>query len=367
MSTRAQILAEIAAQFPDNTSGAITPAKLRQVVGDVTNSCLVSETDAGTVGIAVLQAVTPAQVRTAAGFGGTITVAQLNAAGADARSAMYYCSDCLTVNGPGSLVAWCGRTLTWRTLDDCLLATTDFGAWVCDFVKNTNSTQLLGVKGGLWNFLESPGVGSFRFFTAGTGARGVVLSESNYAGQAMRQLSSTGTDTSGLVRKFVNYPICLAPGNAATFVGLKDLSVSSTDSGYMLRVSLCNAAASGATVRTTEETLCIDTGNTSGANAGNSRNWVALTRESSVNLSGSGATSTAPAITGAATQNVCVVRLSGGSSRFYVNETLLATIAGAVNAGRGGIFPQITHGNVGSSPTSVHNVAAGFCFGYLLP
>ena len=38
MSTRAQILAEIAAQFPDNTSGAITPAKLRQVVEDITNS-----------------------------------------------------------------------------------------------------------------------------------------------------------------------------------------------------------------------------------------------------------------------------------------------------------------------------------------
>ena len=38
MSTRAQILAEIAAQFPDNTSGAITPAKLRQVVEDIANS-----------------------------------------------------------------------------------------------------------------------------------------------------------------------------------------------------------------------------------------------------------------------------------------------------------------------------------------
>ena len=67
MSTRAQILAEIAAQFPDNTTGLITPAKLRQVVGDVTNSCLVSETDAGTAGIAVLQAETPAQLRAAAG------------------------------------------------------------------------------------------------------------------------------------------------------------------------------------------------------------------------------------------------------------------------------------------------------------
>ena len=63
MSTRAQILAEIAAQFPDNITGLITPAKLRQVVEDVTNSCLVSETDAGTAGIAVLQAETTAQVR----------------------------------------------------------------------------------------------------------------------------------------------------------------------------------------------------------------------------------------------------------------------------------------------------------------
>ena len=72
MSTRAQLLAEIAAQFPDNTTGLITPAKLRQVVEDVTNSCLVSETDAGTAGIAVLQAETPAQGRTALGFGETI-------------------------------------------------------------------------------------------------------------------------------------------------------------------------------------------------------------------------------------------------------------------------------------------------------
>ena len=47
MSTRAQILAEIAAQFPDNTSGAITPAKLRQVVGDIANSYN-NSTDEGT-------------------------------------------------------------------------------------------------------------------------------------------------------------------------------------------------------------------------------------------------------------------------------------------------------------------------------
>ena len=47
MSTRAQILAEIAAQFPDNTSGAITPTKLRQVVEDIANSYN-NSTDEGT-------------------------------------------------------------------------------------------------------------------------------------------------------------------------------------------------------------------------------------------------------------------------------------------------------------------------------
>jgi hypothetical protein len=73
MSTRAEILAEIAAQFPDNTTGLITPAKLRQVVEDVTNSCLVSDTDAGTAGVAVLQSETAAQGRTALGIGGALT------------------------------------------------------------------------------------------------------------------------------------------------------------------------------------------------------------------------------------------------------------------------------------------------------
>ena len=52
MSTRAQILAEIAAQFPDNTTGLITPAKLRQVCEDLANSSSIPETD-GTVAAAV--------------------------------------------------------------------------------------------------------------------------------------------------------------------------------------------------------------------------------------------------------------------------------------------------------------------------
>ena len=85
MSTRAQLLSEIAAQFPDNTTGAITPAKLRQVTEDIANSCAVpaagtgtitasSITDASASGRTVLIG-TPAQAREAIGFDGTVAAA----------------------------------------------------------------------------------------------------------------------------------------------------------------------------------------------------------------------------------------------------------------------------------------------------
>jgi len=45
MSTRATLIAEIAASFPDNTSGAITPAVLRTFLTDVVNSGLIPATD----------------------------------------------------------------------------------------------------------------------------------------------------------------------------------------------------------------------------------------------------------------------------------------------------------------------------------
>jgi len=79
MSTRAQILAEIAAQFPDNTTGLITPAKLRQVCEDLANSSSIPETD-GTIAAAVAAHNTSAGahlniVRTTLGGGLTLTAA----------------------------------------------------------------------------------------------------------------------------------------------------------------------------------------------------------------------------------------------------------------------------------------------------
>ena len=86
MSTRAQILAEIAAQFPDNTSGAITPAKLRQVTEDLANSYN-NSTDEGTPaasitdlaeGRAPLLTGTQAQARAAIGAAAAIAQSVFN-------------------------------------------------------------------------------------------------------------------------------------------------------------------------------------------------------------------------------------------------------------------------------------------------
>ncbi len=45
MSTRDTLIAEIASSFPDNTSGAITPAVLRTFLTDLVNSGLIPATD----------------------------------------------------------------------------------------------------------------------------------------------------------------------------------------------------------------------------------------------------------------------------------------------------------------------------------
>ena len=85
MSTRAQLLSEIAAQFPDNTTGAITPAKLRQVTEDIANSCAVPAAGTGTItaaditdlaeGREPLLTGTQAEAREAIGFDGTVAAA----------------------------------------------------------------------------------------------------------------------------------------------------------------------------------------------------------------------------------------------------------------------------------------------------
>ena len=357
MSTRAQILAEIAAQFPDNTTGLITPAKLRQVVEDVTNSCLVSETDAGTAGKAVLTAETQAQVRAAAGFGGTVTVAQLNAAGADARSAMYYCSDCLTVNGPGSLVAWCGRTSTWRTLDDCLLATTYFAEWAIDYMSNSNSSEIRGIKGGLFRGFDTSQAVTFAILNSSS-----ATTHSTSTMPYPHRRFGTGTNANGYGRASGVSLGGISTGTYKLFCGLRRVLPAGL-AGVTMRVGLTTLAAPTNVLSTSEHTLCLDSGNVLGAlNPGLSTNYCACIRNLGTNLTGSGETAAAASI--ANPHDLLVVR-DLNQTRMYVNKVAVAE--GSSPATSGVLYPFAVFSNDGVSTSSTFFDFEDLVFGYMLP
>ena len=367
MSTRAQILAEIAAQFPDNTTGLITPAKLRQVTEDLANSCAVPTAGTGAVAAADITDLasgrgplltgTQAEARAAIGFGGTVTVAQLNAAGADARSALYYCSDCLTVNGPGSLVAWCGRTLTWRTLDDCLLATTDFAAWCNDYLTNSNSSELRGAKGSLMRGFEN-----MQGITFATANSAVAISTASSAMPYMHKHVGTGTNTNGYCR---GYGIAVGGISSATlrvFAGVRRI-LPSTLTGVTARVGISTLQSMTNALTTNEDSLCIDTGNVLGAiNAGMVPNYCACIRVSSVNQAGSGATTTAASTT--VPHDLMVIRDLGATS-MLVNGTVIAS--GTGYSGTAVLYPFLVVSNDGTSTTAAYFDFENFAFGYLLP
>lgn len=358
MSTRAQILAEIAAQFPDNTTGLITPAKLRQVVEDVTNSCLVSDTDAGTAGIAALQAETQAQLRTAAGFGGTVTVAQLAAAGDAAKSAMYYCSDCITVNGPGSLVAWCGRTSTWRTLDDCLLATTSFDAWVNDYIANSNLPEIRGSKGALWCLLDTSTLFSF------TGANGAGTSTSADATlPEMHRRIVTSTTANGWSREHVTNGLRRPTGSAACFVGIRRLALSSVAAGFYVRIGLSSAA--NQTVSLNETAIVYDAGNVvGGLNPGLAAEWCACLRIDGTNGTGSGPVGVGASTDFSARQNLCLIRRETTATA-YIDGALVAS--GNAEVQTSALTPFQVIANDGTTAPNITARHSGFCFGYLNP
>ena len=362
MSTRAQILAEIAAQFPDNTTGLITPAKLRQVVEDVTNSCLVSETDAGTAGKAVLKAETPAQVRAAAGFGGTVTVAQLNAAGADARSAMYYCSDCLTVNGPGSLVAWCGRTLTWRTLDDCLLATTSFTAWCNDFIANSNASEIRGTKGALFCALDfvSGGTSFHLCVTTGSGSAAVLSSDASLPVPHRRTSTGSGAANAGVRESttstgFVHYSPVLK-----VFAGVRKCQLSTLATTSYVRLALATQSTNG--IGLNEDALIFANWNVSGLNPSNLSQLLAAFRVNGVNQAGSGPTGAT--LTAGVPADLSVVR-EGTAVNMYKDGALIASGTGTGEFSA--IVPCFVVIGDGTNISNLETRKLGFCSGYLLP
>ena len=312
--------------------------------------------DAGAHGMSasgrVVLTGTPAQARAAIGFGGTVTVAQLNAAGADARSALYYCSDCLTVNGPGSLVAWCWRTLTWRTLDDWLLATTDFTAWASDFVANSNSSELRGTNGALFRVFDN---------APGGGFTGINSATSQITNRSMlyRRLV-TGTNPNGYIRT-MGVPIAnVAVSKVRVFAGLNK-SVPLTTSGVTMRVGVTTAERPTYALPAAEYSLCMDAGNVlGGLNAGLAANYLGCIREGSVNLSGSGATSVAVSTTSPID---LMVVCDLDSVKLYVGGVVVAAGTRTVETI---LYPFAIWANDGTSTTSANADLRNFCCGYLL-
>lgn len=321
--------------------------------GPVTSDSI---TDASTSGKAVLTG-TPAQGRTALGFGGTVTVAQLNAAGADARSAMYYCSDCLTVNGPGSLVAWCGRTSTWRTLDDCLLATTDFSAWCNDYLVNSNSSELRGSKGALLRgFDNTQGIA----FSMANGATAATSATS--AQPYLHRRFNTNTNANGYGRAIGVAVGGIAPETMRVFSGVRRF-LPSAITGVTARVGISTISVPTNALTANEDSLCIDAGNVLGAiNAGMTQNYCACIRVGNVNQAGSGAT-TAAASTGTP-HDLMVIRDLGATSMF-VNGGVVAS--GTGYGGTAILYPFLIVANDGISTTNVTFAFENFAFGYLLP
>lgn len=356
----------------DGTANITVPAAAGTLTGStlasgVTASSLTSAaggtfgtaafTDAGTAGKAVLTAGTQAQVRAAAGFGGTVTVAQLNAAGADARSAMYYCSDCLTVNGPGSLVAWCGRTSTWRTLDDCLLATTDFSAWCNDYLVNSNSSELRGSKGALLRAFDTTQGISFSTVNGAAAA-----TSATYAQPYLHRRFNTNANANGYGRA-IGAPIGgINPGTMRVFSGVRRFLPTAT-TGVTVRVGISTHPGPTYALTANEDSLCIDAGNVLGAiNAGMTQNYCACIRVSSVNQAGSGAT-TAAASTGTP-HDLMVIRDLGATSMF-VNGGVVASGTGYDVTSI--MYPFLIVANDGTSTNPVNFDFENFAFGYLLP
>ena len=324
--------------------------------GPITASSI---TDAGTSGIAVLQSETQAQVRAAAGFGGTVTVAELNAAGADARSAMYYCSDCLTVNGPGSLVAWCGRTSTWRTLDDCLLATTVVEDWVNDFIKNSNSSELVGSKAALF-CRTSAGAGADQL----SGSGGSWRQYPSASAQRYSIMALTNTAAANYAR-FYSQGIAFAQSPQAkpmVFSGVRGLTLGSIGTGFSVRLGI--GSAPNASLSASENSIVYDKGNVlGGLNAGVASEWLGCIRSGSVNLAGSGSLGVGPTVD--TEEDLCVIR-NGDSVSIYRNG--VAVGSGTANAyDIQTMSPFFILANDGTSAVSQRAIMRGFCLGYYLP
>lgn len=317
MSTRAQILAEIAAQFPDNSTGFITPAKLRQVTEDLANSYN-NSTDEGTPALAAAAAVAGAY-----GAAPVFTVAQLNALVAGNRPPIAYCSDCLVPEGVGSPVIWSGTQ--WVSTCASVPATTDPLAF---FRAVRKAGVVLAAAKTATVFPRPQRFGAAWAGGAGTGngiGSGGDLSTLSY---------DTGTTTTG-------YSTAATFNNVASLLSRPSAGVKPVTTAVYYAADSFLSALSGATeefaavqgmldsngvntLGTASIAFVTDRGNALGiGNTGNSDNLFAVCRAASTNT----VVDCGVALTAAQdTARWLEILLVAGSAKFYVAGALVAEI-----------------------------------------
>lgn len=262
---------------------------------------------------------TPAQGRTALGFGGTVTVAELNAAGADARSAMYYCSDCLTPEGVGAPVVWSGTK--WLTTCSGIPATTDLLTYFRGV--RTAGKEFYTSAGKLTRFCRNPELQNPAAFTVSGDGAAV-----GYAFDGEGATLATGTTNAGVAR-IANYADAFIVNGAvnggttasvyfAAEVHFSALSTATEE--YLFRLGFSMADAKAGYLSTDEATLVYDRADALGFGGGNV--WVALTRKGSIDTPS--VLVAAPA-TSYATRQLCEVLLTPEAVTFAINGATVAT------------------------------------------
>lgn len=323
MSTRAQLLAEIAAQFPDNTTRAITPAKLRQVCEDIANSSAVPAagdgsllaadiTDASATGRSLLKAATQAAALGILGPLPQYTAADLAALTDGNRPPVAYCTDCLVPEGVGAAVFWTGSAWVC-TCSMFPVVTTWIDYFRAEYARGGSVSNRAGVSA----IEPIPFAASLVQAVTNSGSSSDQLLNASIFN--WRRMS--GSTSNAGVR--IAAPAVMPNRALATYLAASNYSraLSTVADAFNFRIGFTSAVSYA--LAEAEFGICYDPQNAlGGLNAGGSVNYIGFVRKGNVNLS-SGVSGVAMGTAIATPARLECLIVTGVGVYLYVNGTLI--------------------------------------------
>jgi hypothetical protein len=317
---KAQLAADLAASLADNTSGAITPAVLRSRLGDFVDSL----------------AITPQ----------TYTVATLPTGAQAAAERIAYCSDCITLNGPGSVVFWDAIEGIWRTMERAQASTDHLTFW-----RSCLAVGLVarGGKGISQSIMNGQGINALSMGAGLTAAMG--------AGLHMLHTSTSATGGSETRTEGIPARASLASAYGRAKIYVENLSTAVEE--FSVRVEF---GGTGSAFGGDSYMLVCDRGNTTGS--GNAHKMVGLARSASVNtVAGSSSLDIA---TGPSTATECEILILPDRVRFYVNGMQIGSdITTGMPSGGTFHFHTVILKSAGTTQRTL--IQQGLFYGYILP